>query len=197
MDSTNVIRRVTHLPAFFLLALLLLGLSLLPQPTTAQSMWDNPFESPSSEQQDDEPRSLWDARTQDHDDSDPWNTDDPYNTSDPWGLDERDDARGNSDWARDFYDFEDENDGSDTDGSARRVGDGPTTMAKNECDVNGNGCPTGQVCCTVGNSENRKCRKSCNGKGNTPVVPLSGLVYLLLAGLGYGGYRLRKQQADA
>ena len=230
-----------HISTRHVMAAVLLSVccALLAPASTAQSAWSNPFESPSNEQQDDEPRSPWDARTQDRDDSDPWNTDDP------WGLEERDNIYGDSDWARDFYDFEDENGGSSTDGSARRVGDG---VAMNAVTCNRNIDCGGRVCCTdedgntscgsagndpcgngpsdpgdpveVGDDEfvddegNTRDISDCQGGGPYPpycgsvcgdgdtgdcaeVAPLPGLVYLLLAGLGYGGYKLREQQADA
>lgn len=65
-------------------------------------------------------------------------------------------------------------------------------MAKNECNSDGSGCEDNEVCCFAGESGNRKCRSSCNAAGQTPVVPVDqNLIFLIVAGIGYGVYRLR------
>ena len=221
-----------HLRTSYLVFLLVGLLVTLPQAGTAQSAWTNPFETPEEQNDEESPYGTW-GTPQHDEDRNAWTTDDPWNTNDPWGLEERNRSWGESDWARDFYDFDDENSGGESDsdkGSAERVGDGVAMAAVDpenvECSSNDE-CTTGQkqTCCITGNGS--KCKKNCaqgggtdngplgndefiddngnvvctdpNGDCNNPdiTLPLPGLVYLLLAGLGYGGYRLRERQAGA
>ncbi|MFO8233100.1 MAG: hypothetical protein R6U20_10570 [Longimonas sp.] len=149
-----------------------------------------PFETPEEQQDEESPYGTWGTPQQDED-RNAGNTDDPWNTRDPWGVEQDDRSYGDSDWARDFYDSDDENSGGESDsdkGSAERVGDGPMMNRRvNSCSE----CGSDEVCCQQDNGK-LQCRdenKSC-GNNETP-IPLPGIVYLLLAGLGYGGYRLR------
>lgn len=212
------------------LSICLLGLCMgtcAPE-SAAQSMWGTPFDSP-EEQENEEasPYGTWSTPQQDET-RNGWTTDDPWNTRDPWGLEQEDGSWGESDWARDFYDFEDENGGGESgsdEWSAERVGDGIAMTAVGNVGCTSNAACGSQDCCIVGN--NSECRNNCPGGGQSDngalgndefidengnvvctdptgdctnpdiTVPLPGLVYLLLAGLGYGGYKLREEAAAA
>lgn len=145
------------------------GLLLSTAPLHGQSAWDAPEPSSNPWQID---RSEANQNEREAED-DPWGTNDPWGTEDAWGPDNpwnEDEAYrdGNSDWARDFYDFDEENSGGNDNGSARRVRDG-VAMAASAC---GSSCDTGgnEVCCLGNGSSGPKCRSANKGcPGNSGI----------------------------
>jgi len=200
-----------------LLVILFVG-GYAPLPSEAQHTpsWAAPF-SPSSAQ-DASARTSYNTwgTTQQDEDRNAWNTEDPWNNNDPWGLEERDRSYGESDWTRDFYDFDDENEsGESGKGSTDRVGNGFTMNNGSSCNARGN--PNNGGCVKACGSRNPPvavcqdvCDRSPNGDacqafresrfgatGTPQETPVPGIIYLLLAGLGYGGYRLRGHETEA
>ncbi len=184
------------------------GLLLSTAPTAhGQSVWDSPEPSSNPWQID---------RSQAEEDNNPWAVDDAWNSSDPWGTEDvwssdrtsdstPDPSRHGEDWARDFYDFSDD----EEEGSARRVGDGVQTNAGpgGQCFSN-NDCTAGggrSVCCVDPSTGVGTCGPGngrCNGTGGggSPLAPGEtlpsgvpvdgGLFYLIALGLGLGAYKL-------
>jgi len=110
------------------------------------------------------PENPWQIEQPEEDeaDDDPWGTNDPWGTEDAWGDDNswnEDEAYGGgSDWARDFYDFDDGSSGGSGNGSAERVGDG---VAMNAITCSSNlDCSGNRVCCTDGDGNT-----SCGSAG--------------------------------
>ena len=142
---------------------------------------------------------------------DPWGTEDRWDADNPWGT--------GSDWSDDFYDFDNKSDSNG--GSAERVGGGPMMMGETQCQsetcnanqdcciVGGNfQCRESGECPGGGQSDNGPIGEDefvdengeivCTNPGSTEcdnatrTIPVDGaLIYLLIAGLGYGAYKLR------
>lgn len=159
------------------------------------------------------PENPWQIEQPEEDeaDDDPWGTNDPWGTEDAWGGNNswnEDEAYrdGRSDWARDFYDFDDGNSSGDK-GSAERVGDGVAMSAvtcTSDSDCTGRGNPR---CCISEDGTTTACSRgqSCNSGdaggipgGSQPIedpnapepVPIPGIAYLLALGLAFGAYKL-------
>ena len=197
----------------FRLVLLLAGVLLaMPQMALAQSVWTSPFDPAPEEEQ--EETTPWGAPGENPTYSNPWANDEaddnpwghnPWDTSydDPW--DTSSDRSGGSDWSSDFYDFDDESSG-DGSGSARRVGNGPAMANSVECTGDGpsGGCDNGEKCCVRADGTTFCNQSACNSSNAPPndgnvddpdsadPIPVDGaLLYLLIAGFGYGAYKLR------
>lgn len=211
-----------RIPVFSLLALLIfLGSTSFPQFTTAQSMWDNPFDQPSQQENTQASSSGWGTSGYTNDSASSWGADDPWGTDQRWDTDNS--WNTESSWTDDFYKAPGNNGENTSDASAERVGDG-IAMNQSSCESSGN--PNNQACVDACSSPNppSTCNSACatdpdgaacqafqescksnpsasacpeSGFGSTGTpqdAPLPGVVYLLLAGLGYGGYRLRDWQ---
>jgi len=225
MDSENVIRCRGCLPTFSLLALLIvLGSTFFPQSTTAQSVWDHPFDQPSEQENTHPSPAGWGTSGYTNDSAASWEADDPWGTEQRWDTDNS--WNTESSWADDFYGPPGNNGENTSNAPAERVGDG-IAMNQSSCESRGN--PNNQACVDACSSPNppstcnsacaidpdgaacQAFRESCasnpnasscrqsgfgsTGTGTPQDAPLPGVVYLLLVGLGYGGYRLREQQA--
>lgn len=201
---------------------LLIGLlvsSYAPLPSVAQhnTSWANPFDA-SSAQGTNAPASYnaWDApRTAST--TEGYDADDPWGTENAWSTDHhRDESFSDGNWSSDFYE-------SSPGDHSRPAGNSPTTHSAScgspgnpnnkacvkacsrsnpppTCNLACNTDPGGEACEAFQDS----CRENPNtaacqrfgsqGTGNPANAPIPGLVYLLLGGLGYGGYKLRNTQ---
>lgn len=152
---------------------------------------------------------------------DPWGTENAWSTRSSWRHNPQIDSEppsNSSDWSGAFYDMSNRNKTKNGNTVREHIGDGPSKMSSpNACNGNPNNPSCTEACsganpppsCVRACSDpsSTACQNFCETNPTTPScqrlgftgtsnptdTPIPGLVYLLLAGLGYGGYRLREQ----